>query len=256
MARRTRRDRQRFSINRLMVRIERAYQRALHRYMRETARQASVHRDFMHVQTVIHDRLPGLRDLIRDWMKRVVFLFGPPVIESILGKSGGQAPQTKDAIDIFTETVLGWLDDYALLQATTISGTLTEIARQILIDAFNEGLGEDETASLLVDKVGGSIESASRIARTEVHTAANIASDTAARSTGLDMVKEWASTDDSRTRQSHRDADGQRREMDEPFSVGGSSLQFPGDPDGPAREVINCRCVALYHPRINGQVFD
>jgi hypothetical protein len=30
--------------------------------------------------------------------------------------------------------------------------------------------------------------------------------------------------------------------MDEPFTVGGASLMYPGDPAGPAEEVINCRC--------------
>jgi Phage Mu protein F like protein len=252
-----RRNRLRISANRAMVRLERGYLRQLHQYQRATGRLASAHHNFEAVQSIIHDRLPGLQQLIKSWMKRVVFLFGPQVIDSLTQrKYGSHGIERKDAIDTFTEEVLAWLEDYSLTQATTITGTLTEIARRILIDAFEQGLGEEATASLLVDEVGGSVMSAARIARTEVHTAANIASDTAARSTGLDMVKEWASTEDSRTRQSHRDADGQRREMDEPFSVGGSSLAFPGDPNGPAREVINCRCVVLYHPRINGQVFD
>ena len=33
--------------------------------------------------------------------------------------------------------------------------------------------------------------------------------------------------------------------MDEAFDVGGAQLQFPGDPDGPAEEVCNCRCTLL-----------
>jgi len=32
--------------------------------------------------------------------------------------------------------------------------------------------------------------------------------------------------------------------MNEPFLVGGASLMYPGDPNGPASEIINCRCVA------------
>lgn len=61
--------------------------------------------------------------------------------------------------------------------------------------------------------------------------------------------KEWSAVHDGRTRMSHLLADGQRRKVDEPFDVGGAKLAYPGDPRGPADEVINCRCVSLpYHP--------
>ncbi len=44
---------------------------------------------------------------------------------------------------------------------------------------------------------------------------------------------------DGRTRDSHRDLDGERVPYDEPFSNG---LMFPADPQGAGREVWNCRC--------------
>lgn len=53
------------------------------------------------------------------------------------------------------------------------------------------------------------------------------------------------STIDSRTRPSHVLADGQRVGLTEPFIVGGAPLMFPGDPSGPAGEVISCRCTTL-----------
>lgn len=56
---------------------------------------------------------------------------------------------------------------------------------------------------------------------------------------GVDMKKEWMSTLDGRTRDSHRELDGERVPYNEPFSNG---LQFPGDPQGAGREVWNCRC--------------
>ena len=55
----------------------------------------------------------------------------------------------------------------------------------------------------------------------------------------------WLATEDGRTRPHHRDADGQRVPLDQPFIVGGFELRFPGDPLGPAQEVINCRCASL-----------
>jgi hypothetical protein len=66
--------------------------------------------------------------------------------------------------------------------------------------------------------------------------------------------KAWIATDDSRTRHTHDVADGQRTLLSEPFTVGGSSLMFPGDPTGPAAEVINCRCSLL--PFILGEQLD
>lgn len=55
----------------------------------------------------------------------------------------------------------------------------------------------------------------------------------------------WLATLDSRTRPSHVAADGQRVPVKDPFIVGGVSLMSPGSPDGPAQEVINCRCTTL-----------
>jgi len=63
-----------------------------------------------------------------------------------------------------------------------------------------------------------------------------------AKAKGADMVKQWDSTLDSRTRESHAIVDGEIRELDEKFSNG---LMFPGDPSGGAAEVINCRCALL-----------
>jgi len=58
-----------------------------------------------------------------------------------------------------------------------------------------------------------------------------------------DTTKEWDSSGDARTRETHAAADGQKRAFDQPFSVGGSALMYPGDPSGPAAETILCRCI-------------
>jgi hypothetical protein len=54
------------------------------------------------------------------------------------------------------------------------------------------------------------------------------------------MEKLWLATEDSRTRETHQEADGQRVALASPFSVGLAQLQFPGDPSGPPQEVIQC----------------
>lgn len=60
---------------------------------------------------------------------------------------------------------------------------------------------------------------------------------------GIRIQKEWLSTHDGRTRDSHARLDGERRELDEPFSNG---LMEPGDPKGAPGEVYNCRCTLVY----------
>lgn len=59
---------------------------------------------------------------------------------------------------------------------------------------------------------------------------------------GIGVTKEWMATLDGRTRDSHRELDGEKVKVDEKFSNG---LRFPGDPEGPAREVYNCRCTLI-----------
>jgi uncharacterized protein with gpF-like domain len=97
------------------------------------------------------------------------------------------------------------------------------------------------------------------VARTETMGAVNAG---ALRSAQLEAeargdvapFKVWLSTDDTRTRPTHVDADGQRTLLSEPFRVGGASLMFPGDPNGPADEVIQCRCTIL--PIVLGETID
>lgn len=59
---------------------------------------------------------------------------------------------------------------------------------------------------------------------------------------GIDVQKEWMATLDQRTRDSHREIDGQVREIDKRFSNG---LMYPGDPSGAPEEVYNCRCTLV-----------
>ena len=96
---------------------------------------------------------------------------------------------------------------------------------------------------------GGSLAYATRIARTEGHRIQCQAGDDACRKAkerGADVVRQWDSTLDAKTRESHIMVDGEIRELDEAFSNG---LMFPGDPSGGAAEVCNCRCALLQRAR-------
>lgn len=62
------------------------------------------------------------------------------------------------------------------------------------------------------------------------------------RVTGRMLRKRWDSEKDRRVRESHREVDGEVRDLSMPFYVDGFPLMFPGDPMGPPETVINCRC--------------
>ena len=84
-----------------------------------------------------------------------------------------------------------------------------------------------------------------RIAKTEGHriqceSAYNV--QVRAKQKGADIVKQWDSTLDSRTRESHQKLDGEIVEVNKKFSNG---LLYPGDSNGVASEVVNCRCALL-----------
>lgn len=90
------------------------------------------------------------------------------------------------------------------------------------------------------------------ISRTESQFAYQGAAQTAAETIPFDVEKEWVTTDDEVRRDSHAAINGTRVAMKEAFKLEDptASLMYPGDPTGPAAQVINCRCGVIYH-RIN-----
>lgn len=87
------------------------------------------------------------------------------------------------------------------------------------------------------------------VARTEALSACNAGRvgsfEMMAETLGGDFDQVWIATIDHRTRETHRAADGQRRKLGETFLVGSANLRFPGDPLGPGKEVIQCRCSTI-----------
>jgi hypothetical protein len=163
----------------------------------------------------------------------------------------GQAKSESIPLEIkesFVETMTRWAFDY--IRAETVRKRITSIAettRQQVINAIDRGFADGLGQAGVATYVRGLVPEFSRyraemIARTETHGAANYGAGRAARETNLPLNREWIAAGDERTRETHTEADGQIVGMDEPFTVGGAKLMYPGDPDGPAEEVINCRC--------------
>jgi uncharacterized protein with gpF-like domain len=168
--------------------------------------------------------------------------FGGRVMQQ--GKNGGAILETKGFAETMTRLALSYVASEAVRRHIT---SITETTRDNVISAvdrgYREGLGARAIGRLIRDQVPQfSTFRAAMIARTETHGAANFGANEAARETGLQLRKEWIAAQDERTREDHAAADGQVVGQDEPFIVGGAALMYPGDPAGPAEQVINCRC--------------
>lgn len=90
-----------------------------------------------------------------------------------------------------------------------------------------------------------------RIARTEGHRIQNqsaMDAQKAAKKKGANVLKQWCAALDGNTRPAHAQADGQIREFDEYFIVGGEKMKAPGI-GGSAANVCNCRCALLQRAR-------
>lgn len=147
-----------------------------------------------------------------------------------------------------------WIRRYAAQKVTQIVGTTHEQAERIIrdsvADSLAEGLGEAAIGRAVRGAIRerGGVLSVARgrvISRTESHTAANAATQEAARSLQIPMRKQWVASADERTREDHASANGQTVGLPEEYRVGGYALEYPGDPDGPPEQIINCRCSSI-----------
>lgn len=113
------------------------------------------------------------------------------------------------------------------------------------------GLPYDDIARNIRMLSGAPMRRAKTIVRTEAHRIQQASQEDArqhAKSKGANVVKQWDATLDGATRRTHRELDGQIRELNEPFEMHGKKAMYPGDFNDPAED-CNCRCVALTRAR-------
>lgn len=127
--------------------------------------------------------------------------------------------------------------------------------KQHINNAVLQGILQGESNQKIAARLRGVTDmnkaAAIRNARTMTTGAENagrVDSYNRARDMGIGVQQEWLATLDGRTRDSHRMLDGERipvaKDKWHPskFSNG---CRYPGDPQGPPREVYNCRCTLV-----------
>ena len=133
-------------------------------------------------------------------------------------------------------------------QAERLVAGARETAANVILDALVDGWTVPDTAQALYDKIELEKEwQATMLARTDLIGTANATSHAQVEAIpDGPKYKTWLSARDDRVRPSHVDANGQTQPLDEPYDLDGVPLMFPGDPEGPDGEVINCRCVSVF----------
>lgn len=99
-----------------------------------------------------------------------------------------------------------------------------------------------ETQKLVEKKINAIL----RIARTEITRLENKARiDTANQFDGI-KYKIWNTRQDEKVRPKHKEVENVKVLKNKPFIVGGEELMYPGDPNGSASNIINCRCFLTF----------
>jgi hypothetical protein len=165
-------------------------------------------------------------------------------------------------LSIFEKELLGFLYGRSLSRITSVRQGLVLYLQEFIA----QGVSDNKTIveirndiTKLVNRKDFYRWQALRIARTETTAAANYASTLVSKTSGVDTDKVWISAGDARTRRlpkdqfSHVAMNLVKVPSDQPFKVpsksGVQDMMYPGDPNGSAGNVINCRCSSAIVPR-------
>lgn len=118
-----------------------------------------------------------------------------------------------------------------------------------MLQASLLGESQQQIIKRIQGVMNNSAKNAKRIAQTErtrLQSQARNDKLKEAEDAGVTVMKEWSCAMMTTSRESHIALDGKRVKMGEKFrTIWGNDLEFPGDPNAPAKEVINCHCVMV-----------
>lgn len=162
--------------------------------------------------------------------------------KQMLTASAQSALQPFDiSFDIRAPTSQAILDAVAARIQGTITSAIEEQITEAIQDGYANGYSVDRVSRNIVtatDKI--SKVRADMLARTDLNALSNAGSLLGATTADAASTKTWLATEDERTRETHSDADGQTVPINDVFTVGGESAQYPGDPDLSWEESANC----------------
>jgi len=119
-----------------------------------------------------------------------------------------------------------------------------KLVNNCVLQGIIQGESINEIAARIGRTTGERTESAMKrnalTAYTGAQNAGRIEGMKQAQQMGIDVKKRWIATMDSRTRDAHRDLDGQVQDVDKPFKSSLGDIMYPGDPKAKPGNVYNC----------------
>lgn len=130
--------------------------------------------------------------------------------------------------------------------------------KEKLVSAITQGIMQGETTDKIAERLAEVTDmnknSAVRNAATMTTGAQNagrLDGMKRAEDMGVETLKKWLATLDGHTRYTHRQVDGEEKQLNQKFTNG---LLYPGDPNGAPSEVYNCRCVLT--SKVKGSIYN
>lgn len=171
--------------------------------------------------------------------------------------------ESKDKTTLLLQRITSdYIERYGANSAAGIISTTEKQMADLIKGGLTRGQAAAEVYRQVSDKILDIADSrAEVITRTESHAINQFASQLMAQRSAVALKKKWNSNKDDRTRRfglfgrqdafNHLIMDGQEVSLEQAFSVprrtgGVERLIFPGDPNGSAGNVINCRCIQTY----------
>ena len=246
----------------LRRKFERQLQPIIERSMRAIAKEAAQAFDkagLAGLRFVLPDHRRRIQQELVPFYRRVAEASNTRVLRSI--NKAYSIDETKDIDQDFENFLLIFAVRNGTNAAQFISTTTDNDIMSVINRGQMDGLSTSEIAVSINKKVGSGLAPAraSLIASVEVGRVSGWAT----HETGLlintrfnlQLTKEWVTNIDDRTRRSppgnfdHVKADGQIRNVNEPFQVSNQKLKHPRDWTSGASKgnLINCRCVEIFH---------
>lgn len=172
--------------------------------------------------------------------KQVVVFFGMDTYR--------QFKKAEPTVSTFERYAIDYLDIYGGLKITSIQDSRKLLVGNLLAQYREQGMTIFEALTEMKKALKlDTAWQAERIARTEILAASNWGQWKGAKETGFNMVKSWVPRLDSRVRTTHAAmVNHPDIPINDTFMVNGSEMLYPGDWNGGADNVVNCRCVVKY----------